>query len=78
METTQATIEPVTMSEVLILATWDRPRSNEELRDLLSQRESIVGLFKIHCFRVLKRVAKRGVLPLPFFVCPLPYCSGLV
>lgn len=44
MESTQATIEPVTMSEVLSLATWDRPRSNEELRDFLTQRESLVGL----------------------------------
>lgn len=44
METTQATVEPVTMSEVLSLASWDRPRTNEELRDFLSQRESIVGL----------------------------------
>lgn len=44
METTQATIEPVTMSEVLSLASWDRPRTDEELRDFLSQRESIVGL----------------------------------
>jgi hypothetical protein len=44
MESTQATIEPVTLSEVLQLATWDRPRTNEELRDFLSQRESIVGL----------------------------------
>lgn len=43
--TSQATvIEPVTMSEVLALASWDRPRTNDELRDFLSQRESIVGL----------------------------------
>lgn len=44
MESTNATIEPVTMSEVLELATWDRPRTNEELRDFVSQREFIVGL----------------------------------
>lgn len=44
METTQATIEPVTMSEVLELATWDRPRTNEELRDFISRRESMLGL----------------------------------
>lgn len=44
METTKATIEPVTMTEVLQLATWDRPRSSDELRDFISQRESILGL----------------------------------
>lgn len=44
MESTKATIEPVTMSEVLELATWDRPRTNEELRDFISQREFVVGL----------------------------------
>ena len=41
---TTANIEPVTMSEVLSLATWDRPRSSEELRDFLKQREAILGL----------------------------------
>lgn len=44
LETTVSTVEPVTMSEVLSLATWDRPRTNEELRDFISQRESMVGL----------------------------------
>jgi len=44
METTTATIEPVTVSDVLNLATWDRPRTNEELRDFISQREFTVGL----------------------------------
>jgi len=44
MESTQATIEPVTISEVLQLATWDRPRSNEELRDFVSRREAMIGL----------------------------------
>lgn len=44
MESTQAIVEPVTMSEVLELATWDRPRTGEELRDFISQREFIVGL----------------------------------
>jgi hypothetical protein len=44
MESTQATIEPVTISEVLQLATWDRPRTNDELRDFISRRETMVGL----------------------------------
>lgn len=42
--TTQGTVEPVTISEVLEIATWDRPRTNEELRDFISRRESVIGL----------------------------------
>lgn len=44
MEATETTIEPVTISEVLSLATWDRPRTNEELRDFVSKRASYNGL----------------------------------
>ncbi len=44
MESTKASVEPVTMSELLELATWDRPRTNEELRDFISKREAFVGL----------------------------------
>ncbi len=44
MESPKANIEPVTISEVLELATWDRPRTNEELRDFISQREFVTGL----------------------------------
>lgn len=44
METTQSIVEPVTISEVLSLATWDRPRTNDELRDFVSKRESLLGL----------------------------------
>jgi hypothetical protein len=44
METIHATIEPVTISEVMQLATWDRPRTNEELRDFVSRRTSVIGL----------------------------------
>lgn len=40
----KASIEPVTISELLSLATWDRPRTNEELRDFISKREAVVGL----------------------------------
>lgn len=43
MEVEQTNIEPVTMSEVLELATWDRPRSDEELRDFIASREAILG-----------------------------------
>ncbi len=44
MESPKSIVEPVTISEVLSLATWDRPRTNEELRDFVSQREAILGL----------------------------------
>lgn len=42
MDTTNSQIEPVTLSEVLNLASWDRPRSNEELRNFISTREAVV------------------------------------
>lgn len=32
------------MTEVLQLATWDRPRTNDELRDFISHRASLLGL----------------------------------
>jgi len=40
MDTTEniAAIEPVTMSEVL--ASWDQPRTNEELREFLAEKEN--------------------------------------
>lgn len=44
MEINKSTVEPVTISEVLSLATWDRPRTNEELRDFVSKRGSLLGL----------------------------------
>ena len=37
-------IEPVTMTEVLSLASWDRQRSTEELQSFIRQRESVIGL----------------------------------
>ena len=43
MDITSSQIEPVTMSEVLELATWDRPRSNQELRNFISSREAIIA-----------------------------------
>lgn len=42
--TTDSIIEPVTMTEVLSLASWDRPRSSDELNSFISSRESILGL----------------------------------
>ncbi|MFZ3009515.1 MAG: hypothetical protein WA030_00650 [Candidatus Microsaccharimonas sp.] len=43
MDSTQSSVEPVTMSEVLELATWDRPRSTEELRAFISRREAVIS-----------------------------------
>ncbi len=42
--TTRGTVEQITISEVLALASWDRPRTNDELRDFISQREAQLGL----------------------------------
>jgi len=41
--TTQTNIEAVTMSEVLSLATWDRPRSSSELLSFIERREATIG-----------------------------------
>jgi hypothetical protein len=43
MESTSVNVEPVTMSEVLELATWDRPRTNEELQSFISSREAALS-----------------------------------
>ena len=43
MDTNESNIEPVTLSDVLQLASWDRPRSTEELRSFISQRESMIA-----------------------------------
>jgi hypothetical protein len=40
METIHSQIEPVTMSEVLELASWDRPRTSNELLSFIALRES--------------------------------------
>ena len=42
MDLATSSVEPVTISEVLNLASWDRPRSNDELRNFVSAREAIV------------------------------------
>ncbi len=36
-------IEPVTMSEVLELATWSRPRTSEELLGFIARREAAIA-----------------------------------
>lgn len=43
METNTNNVEPVSVSDILELATWDRPRSSEELVsfiDTLEQRQN--------------------------------------
>lgn len=42
METNEINVEPVTMSEVLELASWDRPRTDDELRGFISRREAAI------------------------------------
>jgi len=36
-------IEPVTMSDVLELATWSRPRTDEELDAFIASREAAIA-----------------------------------
>ena len=36
MDTHPSDIEPVTMSEILELASWNRPRTSEELQDFIN------------------------------------------
>lgn len=43
MESADQSVEPVTMSEVLELASWNRPRTDQELQDFISRRELAVG-----------------------------------
>jgi hypothetical protein len=43
METEKANVEPVTMSEVLELATWDRPRTTDELKNFIASREAAIS-----------------------------------
>lgn len=39
MEATTSSVEPVTLTEVLQLSTWDRERTNEELDSFITRRE---------------------------------------
>lgn len=45
METELNTVEAVTKSELLELATWDRPRSIDQLRSFVSRREAEIANF---------------------------------
>lgn len=41
--TGSSSVEPVTMSELLNLASWNRQRSNDELREFIARRENILA-----------------------------------
>lgn len=43
METTSDGIEPVTLTEVLSLDTWNQERSTEQLQGFIARRHSVVG-----------------------------------
>jgi len=40
METQPGSIEPVTISDLLEVASWDRPRSQNELLGFIARREA--------------------------------------
>ena len=40
MELSSSDIESVTMSDILGLATWNRPRSSEELQSFINSRHN--------------------------------------
>lgn len=40
MEMQHADVEPVTVSDILGLDTWNRPRTNEELRSFITSRHN--------------------------------------
>lgn len=42
--TSDSIIEPVTVTEVLSLASWDRQRSTDELQGFIAQRSAALGL----------------------------------
>lgn len=44
MDQTISQVEPVTISEVLALASWERPRSSEELQSFLAQRRAAINM----------------------------------
>lgn len=47
METTPDGIEPVTLSEVLALDTWNQARSTDQLQSFITRRHQEVGILDI-------------------------------
>ncbi len=43
MEITEEDIESVTMSDVLALSSWDRPRTSSELFSFIERREAAIA-----------------------------------
>lgn len=43
MELESAAVESVTVSDILGLATWDRPRTSEELMGFIARREAQIS-----------------------------------
>jgi hypothetical protein len=43
MQDEEGKVEAVTMTDILNLSSWDRPRSNEELNNFLSIREAAIS-----------------------------------
>jgi len=40
METQAGTIEPVTLSDIMRLSTWNRPRTSDELQNFIETRHA--------------------------------------
>ena len=43
MDAYSGNTEPVTISDLLEIASWDRPRSNDELSGFVNRREQELG-----------------------------------
>ncbi len=43
MDVQTSGIEPVNLSDILRLASWDRPRSNEELRNFVNLKHDALS-----------------------------------
>ena len=51
-DTSTSTIEPVTISELLGIASWDRPRTDDELQSFRSRHEQELGDLTIEGFEL--------------------------
>ncbi len=51
-DTTTSPVEPVTISELLGIASWDRPRTNDELQNFRSRHEAALGDLTIEGFEL--------------------------
>jgi len=43
IEIQETDVESVTMSDILNLSSWDRPRTNDELNNFISRREAAIS-----------------------------------